>query len=114
MMKDENWFELVLGRHERSGGQWDIWEATYGPSAPDGYPLRIWDKKTGAIDKNVAEYWKQHYDLRDILRPTGRRSGRSSNKLNVYVGDADTYYLNNAVHLGTSSSRRRRTRRTAA
>ena len=44
----------------RSGGQWDIWEATYSPAGADGYPKRIWDKKTGAIDKQVAAYWKEH------------------------------------------------------
>src|SRR5213075_2773120 len=42
MMKDENWSELAQGDHSRSGGQWDIWEATYGPVAPNGYPMRIW------------------------------------------------------------------------
>jgi hypothetical protein len=31
MMKDENWFELVQGDKSRSGGQWDIWEATVRP-----------------------------------------------------------------------------------
>jgi hypothetical protein len=34
MMKDENWFELVQGDHSPSGGQWDIWEATFGPRGP--------------------------------------------------------------------------------
>ena len=29
MMKDENRYELVVGDKSRSGGQWDIWEATY-------------------------------------------------------------------------------------
>ena len=31
--------------------------------APDGYPQRIWDKRTGVIDKAVAEYWRENYDL---------------------------------------------------
>ena len=31
MMKDENWYELVVGDKSRRGGQWDIWEATYRP-----------------------------------------------------------------------------------
>ncbi|HET6587793.1 MAG TPA: hypothetical protein VFG67_08505 [Oleiagrimonas sp.] len=31
MMKDENHYELTVGDHSRSGGQWDIWEATFGP-----------------------------------------------------------------------------------
>ena len=29
MMKDENHYELTVGDKSRSGGQWDIWEATY-------------------------------------------------------------------------------------
>src|SRR5215467_3389869 len=89
MMKDENWFELVQGDHSRSGGQWDIWEATYSPVGADGYPKRIWDKKTGVIDKDVAAYWKQHYDLRNILETNWTTLGpKVANKINVYVGDA--------------------------
>ena len=100
MMKDENWFENVVGDHSRAGGQWDIWEATYGPVGADGYPARIWDKKTGEIDKTVAEYWKQHYDLRNILETNWATLGpKVANKINVYVGDADTYYLNMGVHM---------------
>jgi hypothetical protein len=100
MMKDENWFELVQGDHSRSGGQWDIWEATYSPVGADGYPKRIWDKKTGVIDKDVAAYWKQHYDLRNILETNWATLGpKIANKINVYVGDADTYYLNMGVHM---------------
>ena len=48
MMKDENHYELVVGDKSRSGGQWDIWEATYSPVGADGYPKRLWDKTTGA------------------------------------------------------------------
>ena len=33
---DENRLELALGTKGRSGGQWDIWEATYSPAGPDG------------------------------------------------------------------------------
>ena len=46
--------ELVLGTKSRSGGQWDIWEAVYSPVGADGYPQRIWDKASGAIDATVA------------------------------------------------------------
>jgi hypothetical protein len=100
MMKDENWFELAVGNHSRSGGQWDIWEATYGPVGADGYPVRIWDKQTGVIDHRVAEYWKQHYDLRQILETNWSTLGpKVADKINVYVGDADSYYLNMGVHL---------------
>ena len=100
MMKDENWSELSVGDHSRSGGQWDIWEATYGPVGADGYPKRIWDKTTGVIDKSVAEYWKQHYDLRNILETNWATLGpKLAGKINVYVGDADSYFLNMGVHM---------------
>ena len=97
MMKDENHFELTVGDHSRSGGQWDIWEATYSPVGPDGYPMRIWDKQTGAIDHAVAEKWKK-YDLLNVLKTNWPTLGpKVAHKLNVYVGDMDSYYLNDAV-----------------
>ena len=100
MMKDENWYELVQGDHSRSGGQWDIWEATYSPVGPDGYPAQIWNKQTGVIDHKVADYWKEHYDLRNILETNWTTLGpKLANKINVYVGDADSYYLNMGVHM---------------
>lgn len=99
-MEHENLYELVVGDRSRSGGQWDIWEATYGPVGPDGYPRRIWDKRTGVIDPEVAAYWKEHYDLRHVLETRWPEIGPSLvGKLHVYVGDMDNYYLNNAVRL---------------
>jgi hypothetical protein len=96
-MKDENQYELVVGDKSRSGGQWDIWEATYSPVGADGYPLRIWDKETGVIDHAVAEKWKK-YDLLDVLKTNWATLGpKIGHKLNVYVGDMDSYYLNDAV-----------------
>ena len=97
MMKDENHYELTVGDHSRSGGQWDIWEATYSPVGPDGYPRRIWNKETGDIDHAVAEQWKK-YDLLNVLKTQWPTLGpKVAGKLNVYVGDMDTYYLNDAV-----------------
>jgi hypothetical protein len=97
MMKDENRYELVTGDHSRSGGQWDIWEATYSPAGDDGYPKRLWNKATGEIDRAVAEAWRQ-YDLRHLLETNWATLGpKVGHKLNVYVGDMDSFYLNNAV-----------------
>ena len=97
MMKDENHFELTVGDKSRSGGQWDIWEATYSPMGSDGYPKRLWNKETGEIDKSVAAAWKK-YDLRAILETNWTTLGpKLAHKLNVYVGDMDSYYLNDAV-----------------
>jgi hypothetical protein len=100
-LRQMNQMELVLGTHSRSGGQWDIWEAVYSPVGPDGYPKRIWDKQTGVIDHNVAKYWQEHYDLSYILRRDWSRGlgKKLQGKIHIYVGEADNYYLNNAVYL---------------
>jgi hypothetical protein len=98
-VQDENHKELVLGTRSRSGGQWDIWEATYSPQGRDGYPRRIWDKQTGVIDPDVARYWRDNYDLRHILQRDWERLGpKLVGKLHIFVGDMDNYYLNNAVY----------------
>jgi hypothetical protein len=100
-LESANRLELVLGTRSRSGQQWDIWEAVYSPVGPDGYPKRIWDKRTGAIDPQVAAYWRENYDLGHILRRDWSKGlGRKlEGKLHIYVGDMDNYYLNNAVYL---------------
>lgn len=99
-LRDMNYRELVLGDKSRSGQQWDIWEATYSPQGEDGYPVRLWDKRTGEIDRKVAEYWKENYDLRHILERDWEDLGpKLEGKINIYCGDMDNYYLNNAVYL---------------
>ena len=97
---DMNTLELVLGTNGRSGGQWDIWQAVYSPVGANGYPKPIWDKRTGVIDRDVASYWRDHYDLSYILRRDWATLGpKLRGKLHIYVGDMDNYYLNNAVYL---------------
>ena len=93
--------ELVLGTRGRSGEQWDIWQAVFSPVGPDGYPASIWDKRTGVIDHKVAEYWKQHYDLMEILRRDWDRGlgEKLRGKLHIYVGTMDNYFLDGAVRL---------------
>jgi hypothetical protein len=99
-IEDMNHHELALASRGRSGGQWDIWQAVYSPAGSDGYPRPIWDKLTGEIDRAVAEYWRERYDLTHIIRRDWRTLGpRLRGKLHVYVGDMDNYYLNNAVYL---------------
>jgi hypothetical protein len=101
MVWEQNRLEEVLGTRTRSGQQFDIWEAVYSPVGADGYPARIFDKRTGAIDRKVAEYWRDNYDLSHILRRDWEKGlgKKLEGKLNIYVGDMDNYYLNNAVYL---------------
>ncbi|WP_296699637.1 alpha/beta hydrolase-fold protein [Algoriphagus sp.] len=101
MLVDMNHRELAIGGTQtRSGEQFDIWQAVYSPVGEDGYPKPIWDKKTGEIDPVVAEYWKENYDLRYIMeRDWGTLGPKLEGKVNIYCGDMDNYYLNNAVYL---------------
>ncbi|MDH3271134.1 MAG: hypothetical protein OEN56_07380 [Gemmatimonadota bacterium] len=92
--------EAVLGSKTRSGQQWDVWESVYSPVGEDGYPARIWDKITGEIDRDVADYWRENYDLVHILQRDWATLGPMlEGKLHIYVGEMDNYYLNNAVYL---------------
>ncbi len=99
-LREYNHLELVLGTNSRSGDQWDIWQAVYSPMGDDGYPKPIWDKRSGVIDHEVAEYWRDNYDLRHIMERDWATLGpKLQGKLHIYVGDMDNYYLNNAVYL---------------
>ncbi|HEX6198894.1 MAG TPA: alpha/beta hydrolase-fold protein [Thermoanaerobaculia bacterium] len=99
-VEDYNHMELALGTRSRSGDQFDVWEAVYSPVGDDGYPKRLWDKRTGEIDPEVAAYWRDHYDLRHILERDWTELGpKLAGKIHLYVGDMDNYYLNNAVYL---------------
>lgn len=99
-VEELNHLELALGTKSRSGGQFDIWEAVYSPVGADGYPKPIWNKLTGEIDHSVAAFWKEHYDLGHILRRDWAKLGpKLAGKLHIYVGEADNYFLNNAVYL---------------
>jgi hypothetical protein len=93
-------FEEVLGRLGRSGQQLEAWEAVYGPVGVDGYPRPLWDKQSGRIDPQVANYMRDHgYDLRYYLEQNWARIGSQlAGKIHVYCGDMDNYFLNLAVY----------------
>jgi hypothetical protein len=98
--RDVNRYEMALGDHGRSGEQYDIWQAVYGPVGKDGYPAPIWDKQSGKIDHVIADYWKEHYDLMAILRRDWAKLGpRLQGKIHLYVGSGDNYFLNDSVYL---------------
>jgi hypothetical protein len=97
--RDLNYQELAQGDHGRSGGQYDIWQAVFGPAGSDGYPAAIFDKLSGRIDPAVAAYWREHYDLSHIIeRDWASLAPKLRGKIHIYVGSADTYYLTDAVY----------------
>lgn len=93
--------ERVLGRGGRwelAGRDWASWNAVYGPHGKDGLPAPLWDGETGAIDRAVVKHWER-YDLRLVLERNWATLGpRLAGKVHVWVGEADDYFLNNAVH----------------
>jgi S-formylglutathione hydrolase FrmB len=88
--------ESVLGP---IGGQMASFDWVFSPKGPDGRPMQMFDRRTGAVDPTVAAYWRDNYDIayrveRDwpTLRPD------LDGKIHVIVGTADTFHLDGAAH----------------
>ncbi len=85
--------EEVMGH----GGQLGSFEAVFSPRGPDGRPMRLWDRRTGAVDPAVARAWEA-YDIRLTLERNWKTLGpKLAGKLHVYTGGADTFYLEGAT-----------------
>jgi hypothetical protein len=96
--EQRNHMELVNGTHGRSGEQIDIWSAVFGPVGKDGYFEPLFNKSTGEINPDVAQYWKDHYDLLEYMKKNWSTLGpQLVDKIRIYVGTMDTYQLNVAV-----------------
>ncbi|HMP01869.1 MAG TPA: hypothetical protein PKC45_05145 [Gemmatales bacterium] len=100
-VRHEAQVENVLGRGDNwalGGRDWCSWNATYGPRGPDGLPTPLWHPQTGVIDRAVLDHWRK-YDLRLVVEQNWKTLGPKLNgKINIWVGDADDYFLNNGVH----------------
>jgi hypothetical protein len=101
-MRREAGVENLLGRgnsYTLSGGQWGAWNAVFSPRGADGLPVPLWDPQTGHIDHSVAQQWKK-YDLRLLLEENWKTlAPKLRGKLHIAAGEADDYFLNDAVHL---------------
>jgi S-formylglutathione hydrolase FrmB len=85
--------EEVMG----PGGQIHAFEAVFSPRLADGAPRLIFDRKTGAIDVEVAKLWEP-YDIRlKIEREWATLEPKVKGKIHVYAGEKDTFYLNGAA-----------------
>ncbi len=93
--------ERVLGY----GGQLHSFEAAFSPRGPDGLPLPVWDRKSGRVNTDVALSWKK-FDIRLILEENWPALGpRLLDKLHVFAGGQDTFYLDGAARLLQESLR---------
>jgi len=93
--KDFSDMEVVMGR----GGQLMSFEAVFSPRGKDGWPVPLWDRKTGAVDPAVAKAW-QRYDIRLVLERNWETLGpKLKGKIHIYMGGEDTFYLEGATAL---------------
>ena len=101
-MRHELRMENALGVGDSwtmSGRQWGAWNATYGPRGEDGRPVPLWNPSTGTVDPSVATWWER-YDLRRVLEARwDELAPKLRGKLNIWVGEMDDYFLNEAVQL---------------
>ncbi|MGE3314307.1 MAG: alpha/beta hydrolase-fold protein [Planctomycetaceae bacterium] len=87
--------EWVLG----PGGQLHSFEAVFSRRGSDGRPALLWDRKTGAVNPEVAKSWER-YDIRLVLERNWKTLGsKLAGKLHIHTGSIDTFYLEGAVAL---------------
>jgi pimeloyl-ACP methyl ester carboxylesterase len=100
-VREENGQEYILGPGNSSAGQWDSWQAVWG-TPRDGDKLRpkpLFDEKTGAIDREEAERYRQ-YDVGHLLRTDpAKYLPLWRTRVRLVVGADDNFYLNEAVQL---------------
>lgn len=100
---DENAMESVMGPGNTSAQQWDSWQAAFGTADELGNPALLYDERTGAIDKRMAERFRRN-DLADRVRRDRAAVGRlARDRVRVIVGDADEYDLDEGVRLFVES-----------
>ncbi len=88
--------EPVLGAY---GGQLASFDWVFSPRGKDGRPLEMFNRETGDVNPDVVAYWHDHYDLAHICATDwAERGPYLKGKIHVFVGTADTFYLDGAAH----------------
>ena len=88
--------EQVLGSY---GGQLASFDWVFSPRGKDGKPEPMFNRYTGAVDPAVVAYWRDHYDIAYRLQQHWPELKPDlDGKIHLYVGTADTFYLDGAAH----------------
>lgn len=89
--------EAVLGPY---GGQISSFDWVFSPRGNGGRPEPMFDRTTGEIHREIADYWLKHYDIARILVDNAKQlAPELKGKIHIIVGTADTFYLDGPVHL---------------
>lgn len=90
--------DAVLATH--AGGEFGTDDAILGPIGEDGYPRPLWDRMSGKIDREVADYWREHGDLAGYVEKHWPALGpKLIGKLHLYAGDKDHFQREQGVRL---------------
>lgn len=90
-------YELVGGD---VGGQMASFDWVFSPKGRDGKPRPLFDRKTGAVDPEVARYWRDNYDIAHRIRTQWPQLKPDlDGKIHLIVGTADTYHLEGSARL---------------
>ena len=88
--------EAVTGPY---GGQLASFDWVFSPKGASGAPEQMFDRVTGDVNPEVVRYWHDHYDLAHIVESTWAKRGVDlKGRIHVYVGTADTFYLDGPAH----------------
>jgi hypothetical protein len=91
--------EDMLASDNSSGQQYDSWFAVAGPRNERGNPAALFDPLTGVIDRSVAEKYRA-FDIGAIVRAAPEKYlPILRDRVRLVCGDADNFYLNEAVRL---------------
>jgi hypothetical protein len=89
--------ENVLGDY---GGQIDSFDWVFSPRGNDGRPMPLFDRATGRIDPAVARYWRENYDISNIIRRDWEKlKPQLDGKIHVIMGTMDTFHLDEAAKI---------------
>lgn len=89
--------EHVLGPY---GGQIASFNWVFSPRGKSGAPEPMFDWTTGDVHPGVVAYWREHYDLARVVETHWAERGADlKGRIHVFVGTADTFYLDGAAHL---------------
>ena len=94
--EDLSRMEEVIGPY---GGQSASFEWVFSPKSKSGAPEPMFDRVTGNVNPAVIAYWHDHYDLANIVETNWtERAANLKGRIHLYVGTADTFYLDGAAH----------------
>ncbi len=95
-MQEFSLLESVTGD---TGGQFASFEWVFSPRGPDGRPLPLFNRATGALAADARLYW-QRYEIARVARDNWPALGpKLQGKIRLVIGADDNFHLDEAASL---------------